>query len=64
MRLGSGPMTVAEFEDALEQAKQGFVVTDHGGTDAMDAALRAVAVAPSAERRAAIRVARTLYRAG
>lgn len=62
MRMSSGPMTSAEFEEALAEAKHGAVVTDLGATDEMDAALRAVAIARPSERRAAIREARRVFR--
>lgn len=44
MRLkGTKPMTAAEFERALADARRGVVHSDTGATDAVEAALDAVA---------------------
>lgn len=44
MRLTDGPMTRAEFVDALALASVGVIRSDLGANDEIDAALYAVAI--------------------
>lgn len=58
-----GPMTSDDFAAALQAARAGFVVSDSGADEELDAALLRVAdsVARTRERVASVRAAKDLF---
>ena len=58
MRLEASPMTVEEFEDALEQASRGVIMTDLGANEQLNEILDTIVFEGwTAEREAQARAA-------
>lgn len=61
MREPNSPMTAAEFDEAVELAKQGAVRSCSGATDAIQEALDAIIDADPLEQSERIREAYSVY---
>lgn len=57
MRLTNEPLSAEDFEDVLDDAVRGIVLTDQGTNDEVDNALSDVALDPSLDNIVAARVA-------